>query len=110
MTLDLKSFLYHLAFDDEAMWNKNKEMLGYKEGEKYEDFFLRKHGYKHTEQGPFSRLNNVGLEDQLSMLKKENIDKTQKIKELTIHLKNMEQQLVKLVKGYKTVSSILLNI
>ena len=31
-------------------------MLGYIKGEKYEDFFFRKHGFKHTEQSYESSL------------------------------------------------------
>ena len=49
MTLSLKDLCQYLNFD-EATWNKNKDMLGYIQGEKYEDFFYRKHGFKHTEQ------------------------------------------------------------
>ena len=40
--ISLKTLLYHLDFKDEATWDKNKEMLGYIPGEKYEDFFFKK--------------------------------------------------------------------
>ena len=39
MALSLKDLYYYLNFD-ETTWNKNKDMLGYISGEKYEDFFF----------------------------------------------------------------------
>ena len=120
--MTLATLIYHLDLKDEATWNKNKEMLGYKPNEKYEDFFFRKHGYKHTEQVTFSTQVNVDLETQLrllrdantslrdanAVLRSENTIRTQNIQELTIKLNNMELQLEKLVKGYKPVSKLLL--
>ena len=107
MTLDLKTLVYHLDFPDIQTWYSNKEMLGYKEGEKYEDFFFRKHGYKHTEQDTYSKQVNVDLETQIAQLRSEDKIKNKNIQELTIQLKNMELQLAKLVKGYKSVSKLI---
>ena len=106
--MSLKTLLYHLDFKDETVWDKNKEMLGYIPGEKYEDFFFRKHGYKHTEQDTYSKQVNVDLETQITQLRSEDKIKTKNIQELTIQLKNMELQLAKLVKGYKPVIKIIL--
>ena len=41
--VDKSTLLNTLGFDD-ASWEKNKDMLGYKDGEKYEDFFYRIQG------------------------------------------------------------------
>ena len=40
-------------------------MLGYIEGEKYEDFFYRKHGFKHTEQSRQAREQNVDIKERV---------------------------------------------
>ena len=106
--MTLATLIYHLDLKDEATWNKNKQMLGYKPNQKYEDFFFRKHGYKHTEQVTFSKQVNVDLEKKITLLRSENIIKTQNIQELTIKLNNMELQLANLVRGYKPVSKIII--
>ena len=106
--MTLATLIYHLDLKDEATWNKNKEIFGYKPNEKYEDFFFRKHSYKHTKQVTFSKQVNVDLETQLTQLRSENTIKTQNIQELTIKLNNKELQLSKLEKGYKLVSKLLI--
>ena len=107
MALSLKDLCYYLNFDETA-WNKNKDMLGYNQGEKYEDFFYRKHGFKHTEQSKISKEANVDLETQVRQLTSENKIQTQNIQELTIQLRNMETQLTKMMKGYTPVSKIII--
>ena len=106
--MTLTTLIYHLNLKDEAPWNKNKDMLSYRPNKKYEDFFFRKHGYKHTEQVTFSKQVNVDWENPLTLLRSENTIKTQNIQELTIKLNNMELQLAKLVKDYKPVSKIII--
>ena len=103
MSLSLKDLCYYLNFD-EATWNKNKDMLGYITGEKYEDFFYRKHGFKHTEQNMISISSNSGIYVRVQELEKANENKSKKIKSLEIKIQNMDKQLIKKVKDYIAVS------
>ena len=45
-------------------------MLGYKEGEKYEDFVFRKHEFKHTEQSYESSLVNITGYEKIILMEK----------------------------------------
>ena len=108
MSLSLKDLLYYLNFKDEETWNRNKDMLGYIRREKYEDFFFRKHGFKHTEQSYESGLFNITFYEKLILMEKDNVDLKNTVKSLEITIKNMESQLTKLVKGYTPVSKLLI--
>ena len=108
--LDKKSLLHYLNFDDET-WEKNKDMLGYKDGEKYEDFFYRIHGFEaHEQDDEFKKENEpiyfyLGrLENEIKELKKMNL----KITQLEIKTENMENELTNKVKDYKKQSSVIL--
>ena len=42
-----------LGISSHEIWVKNRELYGHKDGESFEDFFVRKHGYpsyKHNEE------------------------------------------------------------
>ena len=42
-----------LGIASHEIWDKNRELYGHKDGESFEDFFVRKHGYpsdKHNEE------------------------------------------------------------
>ena len=106
--LSLKDLCYYLNFD-ETTWNKNKDMLGYISGEKYEDFFYRKHGFKHTEQDIISKNFNSRIYLRVRELEEANENKSKQIKSLEIKIQNMEKQLIKKVKDYISVSGLILN-
>ena len=106
MTLSLKDLCYHLSFY-EATWNTNKDMLGYIQGEKYEDFFYRKHGFKHTDQNKETITIAASTDYRIKLLKTEleNIKKTLKLYEIII--RNMNDILIKKVKGYTSMTGSL---
>ena len=66
--------------------------------EKYEDFFYRKHGFKHTEQSRQAREQNeyiyVTLRSEVNNIIK-------KVNNIELTLSNIQNELVKKVKGYK---------
>ena len=106
MTLSLIELCYYLNFD-EATWHKNKDMLGYIQGEKYEDFFFRKHGFKHTDQNKETITIAASTDYRIKLLKTEleNIKKTIKLYETIII--NMDDILIKKVKGYTSMTGSL---
>ena len=104
MTLNLKELLYYLSFKDEETWNINKDMLGYNPGEKYEDFFYRKHGFKHTEQYNEANTSNMSTLRYVLELEKTNKGLSKRVNNLELIIKNMNVILSKTVKGYKIIS------
>ena len=106
MSLSLKDLCYYLNFD-EATWHKNKDMLGYISGEKYEDFFYRKHGFAHTEQNKETKTIAASTDYRIKLLKTEleNIKKRIIVYETII--RNMDDILIKKVKGYTSMTGSL---
>ena len=112
--VDKKTLLNTLGFDD-ASWEKNKDMLGYKDGEKYEDFFYRIQGYEVHEFNDYKKKENepiyfyLGrLESEIKALKIINGKLNLKVTQLEIKNENMENELTKKVKDYKKQSSFIL--
>ena len=107
MSLSLKDLCYYLNFD-EATWHKNKDMLGYIQGEKYEDFFYRKHGFKHTDQDTETRIIAASTDDRIIMLetKLNNANKAlfKRLKLYETVIRNMDDILIKKVKGYTSMT------
>ena len=99
MALTLKELCYYLNFD-EATWHKNKDMLGYLPGEKYEDFFFRKHGFKHTEQANEARTISAPADYRITLLEAELKSVIKRIKVYETIIRNMDEVLTKKVKGY----------
>ena len=64
-------------------------MLGYKEGEKYEDFFFRKHGFAHTEQSYESSLVIITVYEKIILMEKDNVDLKNRVRSLEITNKNI---------------------
>ena len=105
MSLSLKDLCYYLNFD-ELTWNKNKDMLGYITGEKYEDFFYRKHGFKHGDQYKESITITATTDYRITLLENDNKMFMKHIKTLTLKIENMQIELSKKVKCYKYVDVI----
>ena len=104
MTLSLKDLCYYLNFD-EATWNTNKGMLGYIQGEKYEEFLYRKHGFKHTDQNKVTNTIAAITNDRIKYLEAK-LEKTKKrIIGCKTIIRNMEDILIKKVKGCSIVRS-----
>ena len=106
MVLTLKELLWYLNFDEET-WNKDKAMLGYIPGEKYEDFFYRKHGFKHTDQSWESSTVAISTIDRIISVESEITALTKNVKRLVAIIKVMDELLTVKVKGYTSVLSSL---
>ena len=57
-----------LGFENNEVWHKNREMLGYKDGEDFETFFHRKHGYKSDQHEIETNKRNLSLEERIQKL------------------------------------------
>ena len=108
MALTLKELCYYLNFD-ETTWNKNKDMLGYITGEKYEDFFYRKHGFKHGDQYKESITINATTDYRMSLLETEYDKLLKNMRVYETIIRNMDEILIKKVKGYTSMVKSLLS-
>jgi len=54
-----------LGFKNNEVWLKNREMLGHKEGESFEDFFQRKHGYPSKEHDVQRKKRDLSKNEKL---------------------------------------------
>ena len=112
--IDKITLLKYLNFDEKT-WENNKDMLGYKDGEKYEDFFYRIQGFEAHEFNDYKKKENepiyfyLGrLESEIKLLKDINSKLNLRMTQLEIKNENMEKELVKKVKDYKKQSSFIL--
>ena len=97
---------YYLNFD-EATWNKNKDMLAYISNEKYEDFFYRKHGFKHTDQNKETKTIAASTDYRITLLKTELENIKKRIIVYDTIIRNMDDILIKKVKGYTSMTGSL---
>ena len=85
-------------------------MLGYIPGEKYKDFFFRKHGFKHTDQHKETMTIAASTDYRITLLQTEleNTKKTlfKRIKLYEIIIRNMDDILTKKVKGYTYITDV----
>ena len=59
-----------LGITSNKVWEKHRKLLGHKDGESFEDFFVRKHGYasnKHKEEISSNKMN-LSIESRLTEL------------------------------------------
>ena len=54
-----------LGFPSNEVWHKNREMLGHKDGEDFETFFHRTHGYKSDRHFIEITKKNLTLEERM---------------------------------------------
>ena len=57
-----------LGFENNEVWHRNREMLGYIDGEEFETFFQRKHGYKSDQHEKETNKRNLSLEERFQKL------------------------------------------
>ena len=63
-----KEQLEILGFENNEVWHRNREMLGYIDGEDIDTWFLRKHGYEFAQHEIEKTKKNLTLEERIQKL------------------------------------------
>ena len=111
-----------LGIASHEIWDKNRELYGHKDGESFEDFFVRKHGYpsdKHNEEinardlPPSEKIENriKVLEDKTNQIDAKlskvitsiNAENTKLFNTLEARFKDIEEKMITLITSFNNI-------